>query len=182
MTNRILKIHPKNYNVLYDFISVRRRDYLASSASIGTVMISGCSSLGNDQYTADAEEYLLSHRDIGRILSEDFGGEIVRYDEIEGVESGAAFENRRHSLVSFGLLVCESVEESEILYDSLLSDTDGWGEELDIGDGAVYDAIQGSRLLGVRLSNVMIQMNGRADFQDMERLAETQIDEIKNIG
>ena len=164
---------------------MNRRRYLAGAISTGTLALAGCTGFGNDLYEGEASEYILSHNDIGRVLGENFAADSRVLDNQEGVDSGEMYEVWRGSLSGYALIVCESLEDAESWYQSIEADMEeagGGGDELNIGDEAIYDAVQGARLLGVRLGNIVIQMNGRADFDEMEDLSELQIERIEEAG
>jgi len=170
---------------------VNRRQLLTGAVSSGAAAIAGCTALGNDLYEGDAGDYILSHRDIGRVLSEDVGVDSRTLSELGvdtaevGVESAVIYDVTRGPLNLFGVVVCESIASAETWYEMIASDVEDVGvgsEEINLGDEALHDAAQGFRLVAVRLVNVVIQINGPADFNEVENLAELQIERIEESG
>lgn len=165
---------------------MNRRAYLTAVTSTGTLAIAGCTSLGGTPYTADAGEYLLPFDEVSRIIPGNLSGGEVEYEADDEVDSGRSYRFQEGLLAEHGLFVCNSVDDAENLYEDLVWDVDNTGasqgEERRLGDEAIYDEAAGSRILGIRLENIMIQMNGRAEYHDMERLTDAQIDRIENIG
>jgi hypothetical protein len=161
---------------------MNRRGYLTGGVSVATLALAGCTGLGSKVYEVDASEHILSHRDIARVLSENFAADSISLDEEEGVDTGELYDVWEGSLSLYGLVICESIEDGESWYQRIKSDAEEIGvgnEDISLGDEAIYNASQGFRLVAVRLSNVVIQINGRSDFSEMEDLAELQIERIK---
>ena len=165
---------------------MNRRRYLAGAISTGTLALAGCTGFGNDLYEENAGEYLLSFDEVNRILPGNVSGREVEYEEDEEIDSGRSYRFQDGSLAEFGLMVCKSVDDAETVYDDLVWQVNNTGategEQLDLGSEAIFDEASGGRVLGIRLDNVLIQMNGSTSLPDMERLAVAQIDKIQEVG
>jgi len=129
---------------------------------------------------------LLPFEEVNRILLGNASGREVEYKEDAEVDSGRSYRFQAGSLAEFGLLVFKSIDDAETAYEDLVWQVNNTGatrgQQVDLGSEGIYDEVAGSRLLGVRLDNVTIQLNGRTSPRVMQRLAAAQIDRIQRIG